>query len=173
MLHGNEIDDSGLTYLYDNDPQTGKPRPSLTWWRDYTILDDSFEFNDKDGELKSQRTSLWKEGDMWGLTTFIHFTVTSNQLTIPSLARHHLLSIFTCQAINNNITVPSATSITLDLNRECCLFDSWSKLCYSFCSVLSLSLPIPGYTFFFTSVFPFIPLFSLDAFNSSWDPSLV
>ena len=37
---------------------------------------------------------------------------------IPSLARHHLLSIFTCQAINNNITVPSSTSITLDLNRK-------------------------------------------------------
>lgn len=29
---------------------TGKPRPSLTWWRDDTIIDDSFEYNDKDGE---------------------------------------------------------------------------------------------------------------------------
>ncbi|KAI1309375.1 hypothetical protein HDE_00025 [Halotydeus destructor] len=68
----------------------GKPRPALTWWRDYTIIDDSFEYNDKD--------------------------VTTNQLTVAALARHHLLSIFTCQAINNNITVPSSTSITLDLN---------------------------------------------------------
>lgn len=27
----------------------GKPRPALTWWRDYTLLDDTFEYNDKDG----------------------------------------------------------------------------------------------------------------------------
>jgi len=45
-------------------------------------------------------------------------TVTTNQLMIGSLARHYLLSIFTCQAINNNITIPSSTSITLDLNRK-------------------------------------------------------
>ncbi|RWS13262.1 uncharacterized protein B4U79_07967 [Dinothrombium tinctorium] len=70
----------------------GKPRPSLTWWRDFAIIDDSFEYNDKD--------------------------VTTNQLTIPSLARHHLLSIFMCQAVNNNITVASQTSITLDLNLK-------------------------------------------------------
>ncbi|XP_074593434.1 uncharacterized protein LOC141849125 isoform X6 [Brevipalpus obovatus] len=69
----------------------GKPRPSLTWWRDDVVIDDSFEYNDKD--------------------------VTTNQLMIGSLARHYLLSIFTCQAINNNITVPSSTSITLDLNH--------------------------------------------------------
>ncbi|XP_074593430.1 uncharacterized protein LOC141849125 isoform X2 [Brevipalpus obovatus] len=70
----------------------GKPRPSLTWWRDDVVIDDSFEYNDKD--------------------------VTTNQLMIGSLARHYLLSIFTCQAINNNITVPSSTSITLDLNLK-------------------------------------------------------
>ncbi|XP_053205304.1 uncharacterized protein LOC128389701 isoform X2 [Panonychus citri] len=70
----------------------GKPRPSLTWWRDDNIIDDSFDYNDKD--------------------------VTSNQLMITSLARHYLLSIFTCQAINNNITLPSTTSITLDLNMK-------------------------------------------------------
>ncbi|RWS23969.1 protein turtle B-like protein [Leptotrombidium deliense] len=70
----------------------GKPRPSLVWWRDFTVIDDTFEYNDKD--------------------------VTTNQVTIPSLARHHLLSIFMCQAINNNITVPSSTSITLDLNLK-------------------------------------------------------
>ena len=31
----------------------GKPRPTLTWWRDYTIIDDSFEYNDKDGTRPS------------------------------------------------------------------------------------------------------------------------
>ena len=68
----------------------GQPRPVLTWFRDYSLIDDSFEYNEKD--------------------------VAMNQLSIPSLQRHHLLSIFTCQAVNNNITVPAQTSITLDLN---------------------------------------------------------
>lgn len=44
--------------------------------------------------------------------------MTTNQLVIGSLARHHLLSIFTCQAVNNNITVPAAASLTLDLNLK-------------------------------------------------------
>lgn len=70
----------------------GKPRPSLTWWRDYNSIDDSYEYSDKD--------------------------VTTNQLTIQALARHHLLSILTCQAVNNNITVAASTSITLDLNLK-------------------------------------------------------
>uniref|UniRef100_T1JRN6 Ig-like domain-containing protein n=1 Tax=Tetranychus urticae TaxID=32264 RepID=T1JRN6_TETUR len=70
----------------------GKPRPSLTWWRDNSLLDDTFEYIDKE--------------------------VTTNQLTILSLARHHLLSKLTCQAVNNNMTVPLATSITLELNLK-------------------------------------------------------
>lgn len=27
----------------------GKPRPSLSWWRDYAIIDDTFEFDDREG----------------------------------------------------------------------------------------------------------------------------
>jgi hypothetical protein len=70
----------------------GQPRPQLSWWRDYNLIDDSFEYNDKD--------------------------VAINQLMIPKLERHHLLSVFSCQAVNNNITVPASTSITLDLNLK-------------------------------------------------------
>lgn len=44
--------------------------------------------------------------------------MTTNELAIDSLARHHLLSIFTCQAVNNNITIASSASITIDLNRK-------------------------------------------------------
>ena len=51
--------------------------------------------------------------------------VTSNTVVIPSLARHHLLSVFTCQAINNNITVPISNSITLDLNCDFFLQTIW------------------------------------------------
>lgn len=46
------------------------------------------------------------------------FEGTSNELKIPSLNKNYLLSIFTCQASNNNITNPLQTSITLDLNRK-------------------------------------------------------
>ncbi|KAF7495666.1 Nephrin [Sarcoptes scabiei] len=70
----------------------GKPRPTLTWWKDYSIIDDSFEYKNKD--------------------------VTINELVIESLARHHLLSIFTCQSTNNNITIASSASITIDLNLK-------------------------------------------------------
>lgn len=30
--------------------ELGKPRPSLIWWRDYAIIDDSFEYDDPDGK---------------------------------------------------------------------------------------------------------------------------
>ena len=33
----------------------GKPRPSLTWWRDYSLIDDSFEYNDKDGTISIKK----------------------------------------------------------------------------------------------------------------------
>ncbi|RWS17015.1 protein turtle B-like protein [Dinothrombium tinctorium] len=97
-LEGNEL--KGLIGPYNEGEELklicttvgGKPRPSLTWWRDYQILDDTFEYGEKD--------------------------LTRNQLTISSLARHHLLSIFTCQAINNNVTVPLSTTITIDLNLK-------------------------------------------------------
>ncbi|XP_022245134.1 hemicentin-1-like isoform X2 [Limulus polyphemus] len=70
----------------------GKPRPSLTWWREYTILDDDYSFTPED--------------------------VVKNDLKISELKRHDLLTVFTCQASNNNITVPSASAVTLDLNLK-------------------------------------------------------
>ena len=71
----------------------GQPRPALTWWRDYSSIDSTFELS-------------------------THGATTTNRLTIASLARHHLLSILTCQAVNNNITVPASTSLTLDMNLK-------------------------------------------------------
>ncbi|XP_076336269.1 nephrin-like [Tachypleus tridentatus] len=69
---------------------SGKPRPSLTWWREYTLLDDDY--------------------------TFIPEDVVKNTLKITELKRQDLLVILTCQASNNNITVPSSCAVTLDLN---------------------------------------------------------
>ncbi|XP_076321960.1 neural cell adhesion molecule 2-like [Tachypleus tridentatus] len=70
----------------------GKPRPSVTWWREYTILDDDYDFTPED--------------------------VVKNRLKITELKRHDLLAILTCQASNNNITVPSSSAVTLDLNLK-------------------------------------------------------
>lgn len=72
--------------------QGGKPRPQISWRRDFNLIDDTYQHLDKEG--------------------------TSNELKIPSLNKNHLLSIFTCQASNTNLTSPIQTSITLDLNRE-------------------------------------------------------
>ncbi|XP_076335815.1 neural cell adhesion molecule 2-like isoform X2 [Tachypleus tridentatus] len=70
----------------------GKPRPTVTWWRDYSLLDGNYTF-----EL----------GD-----------IVQNQLKLNRLRRQDLLAVLTCQASNNNITVPSSNAITIDLNLK-------------------------------------------------------
>ena len=39
----------------------------------------------------------------------------TNQLVIANISRHDLHSIFTCQASNNNVSVPVSTSVKLDV----------------------------------------------------------
>ncbi|XP_022256240.1 hemicentin-1-like isoform X1 [Limulus polyphemus] len=70
----------------------GKPRPSLTWWQDYTLLDDNY--------------------------TFISDEVVVNKIVIPEIERDDLRTVLTCQASNNNITIPASTTITLKLNLK-------------------------------------------------------
>ncbi|XP_076335789.1 protein turtle-like isoform X2 [Tachypleus tridentatus] len=70
----------------------GKPRPSLTWWHDYTLLDDNY--------------------------TFISDEVVMNKIVIPEIERDDLRAVLTCQASNNNITIPASTTITLKLNLK-------------------------------------------------------
>ena len=72
---------------------SGKPRPAVTWWKDYRLIDDSYVF-DQDG------------------------AVVKNQLEVKALTRNDLLAVLVCQASNNNITVPTPSQITLDLNCE-------------------------------------------------------
>lgn len=68
----------------------GKPRPSLTWWREDTLLDDSYDVT-ANGFIK-------------------------NVLQVPSLQRHDSMATLTCKAINNNISSPVSASVTVDLN---------------------------------------------------------
>ncbi|XP_022256692.1 synaptogenesis protein syg-2-like [Limulus polyphemus] len=70
----------------------GKPRPSLTWWRDYTLLDDNY--------------------------TFCSDEIVENRIFIPELEREDFRVVLTCQASNNNITIPASTTVTLKLNLK-------------------------------------------------------
>ncbi|GIX66753.1 uncharacterized protein CEXT_258641 [Caerostris extrusa] len=70
-----------------------KPRPTVTWWREYSLLDDTYLFIPSDNLVR-------------------------NELKIAELKRHDLLAVLTCQASNNNITVPASTAVTLDLNLK-------------------------------------------------------
>ncbi|XP_077562534.1 protein turtle-like isoform X3 [Haemaphysalis longicornis] len=69
----------------------GKPRPVVTWWRDKRLVDSNFSFV---GDGKVAR----------------------NWLEIGELKRSDFLSVLTCQAANNNVTVAVSRSITLDMN---------------------------------------------------------
>ena len=68
----------------------GQPQPKVTWWRDHALLDSS------DNNQASFKTE--------------------NELILKDLQRDDLHSILTCQASNNNISVPVSTSVKLDMN---------------------------------------------------------
>ncbi|XP_076335875.1 protein turtle-like [Tachypleus tridentatus] len=70
----------------------GKPRPSVIWWKEDILLDDSYTFKPHD--------------------------VVDNELTITNIKRKDLLSELTCKASNSNVTVPGSASVTLDLNLK-------------------------------------------------------
>eukprot|EP00094_Tigriopus_californicus_P006982 TCALIF_06722-PB protein Name:"Similar to Nphs1 Nephrin (Rattus norvegicus)" AED:0.15 eAED:0.15 QI:0/0.73/0.56/0.93/0.46/0.5/16/48/873 len=67
----------------------GDPVPQVTWWRDSHLLDSSYE------------------------TTFSQ--TVQNTLTIDKVSRKDLGAILTCQASNNNISIPVSTRVTVDL----------------------------------------------------------
>lgn len=68
----------------------GQPVPAVTWWRESVLLDDTYD--------------VLSNG------------VIRNELLISSLQRHDLMAVFTCQASNNNVSLPSSASVTVDMN---------------------------------------------------------
>ncbi|CAM1302386.1 Uncharacterised protein g3247 [Pycnogonum litorale] len=68
----------------------GKPLPSLTWWKG-TQLMKSTTVSSPDGVVQSI-------------------------FTITKLKRKHLNAALTCQASNNNLTVPPSSTVILDVN---------------------------------------------------------
>ena len=70
----------------------------MTWWRDHALLDDVSE----DIDVATGRVT--------------------NELRLRQLRRTDLHSILTCQATNNNISVPASTSVKLDMQCKHYLF---------------------------------------------------
>ncbi|XP_076350335.1 protein turtle-like isoform X2 [Tachypleus tridentatus] len=69
----------------------GNPLPSLTWWKEADLIDESYEVTPQ--------------------------KITFNQLHVPSLHRNDLMVAFSCRAMNNNISLPISTSVKIDLNQ--------------------------------------------------------
>ncbi|GFR14695.1 nephrin, partial [Trichonephila clavata] len=78
--------------------EEGKPLPSVTWWRESVLLDDTY--------------------------TVTPHGVVRNELEILSLKRHDLMAVFTCQASNNNFSQPALAAVTVDMN---CKYPQFSK----------------------------------------------
>ena len=67
---------------------TGDPKPEVTWWKDHILVDATFK-ND---------TSR-----------------VENEIVIGPLKKRDWNAVYTCQANNNNISVPQSTSVKLDM----------------------------------------------------------
>ncbi|GFU00828.1 nephrin [Nephila pilipes] len=68
----------------------GQPVPTVTWWRESVLLDDTYDIN-PNGVIR-------------------------NELLISSLQRHDLMAVLSCQASNNNVSLPMSSSVTVDMN---------------------------------------------------------
>ncbi|KAG8185952.1 hypothetical protein JTE90_013612 [Oedothorax gibbosus] len=68
----------------------GVPTPTVTWWRESVLLDDTQD--------------VMANG------------VIRNELTIQSLQRHDLMAVLSCQATNNNVSMPASSTVTVDMN---------------------------------------------------------
>ena len=82
----------------------------MTWWRDHALLDDVSE----DIDVATGRVT--------------------NELRLRQLRRTDLHSILTCQATNNNISVPASTSVKLDMQcKQLHLYIKTVQNMYAFC----------------------------------------
>lgn len=67
----------------------GDPLPQVTWWRDSHLIDSSYEGS--------------------------YSRTVQNGLSIKNLSRAELGAQLTCQASNNNLSLPVSTRVTIDM----------------------------------------------------------
>lgn len=67
----------------------GSPIPTVTWWKENALLDHHSE------QLTDESVK--------------------NVFVIEKLTRNHMNSVFTCQATNNNFTIPLMTTVTVSM----------------------------------------------------------
>lgn len=70
----------------------GSPPPAVTWWKETALLDHHSEQLTDD--------------------------TVRNVFVIEKLTRNHLNAVFTCQATNNNFTIPLMTTVTVSMIRK-------------------------------------------------------
>ena len=86
-----QAEPASLQLINDTHPRAGNPPPRLTWWRSHLLVDDSFEVT-SDGRAAT------------------------NTLRVEGVTREDLDAVFTCQAVNNNLSIPVSTSLRLDMS---------------------------------------------------------
>lgn len=108
----------------------GNPPPALVWTKHGQVIDRSFrsewvplrnvsiatiaaDRNPSDHPSLSSDSTPAEEDSSGFLELW-----TVNDLLLPTLQRSDLFSVYTCQATNNNLTVPLSKSVSIELLRE-------------------------------------------------------
>ena len=100
--------------LNEGDPLTlhctassGVPKGQLAWFRESLQLISTAEPTSFDLTTLPNRN---------GSTPNANEEVLSASLRIERLTREHLMAVYSCRASNNNLTEPSVSEVTVDLN---------------------------------------------------------
>ena len=87
----------------------GVPLPKVTWWKGDQLFDSSDEIDSRRG-------------------------LVSNRMVYRSLQREDLGTVFTCQAMNTNLTNPVLREVKVTLKRECaCAVGSNLAMSHYYC----------------------------------------
>ncbi|ROT77291.1 putative hemicentin-1-like [Penaeus vannamei] len=99
----------------------GSPRPSVVWFRDTYLIDFNMESEETSPviELASlNHTTVPPAPYVTTLNTGPSQTIAEpyNTLTLGPLTRNDLKLLLTCEASNNNLTIPTSVVVMVDMN---------------------------------------------------------